>query len=139
MTAPQERTSLFPAHTSSNRRSIIEEARLCYEAAMEQMVLSYPNLSIRDWDDQDATVREAWIEHITPEGVYFGSAFDAENTAAIRGGVAVCGDSPTVATAGLPGAGCGEVIETVDDLYRCTDCDMALHKDCAVTHFGRKS
>lgn len=52
---------------TTSRRSIIEEAKLCYEAHWEQMLLAYPHLQMTPWDDQDAAVREAWIEHITPE------------------------------------------------------------------------
>ena len=52
---------------AQNRRSVIEEAKLCYEAHWEQMLLAYPHLRMTQWDDQDAAVREAWIEHSTPE------------------------------------------------------------------------
>lgn len=34
---------------------------------MEQMLLAYPETRMTPWDDQDAAVREAWIEHTTPE------------------------------------------------------------------------
>lgn len=50
-----------------NRRGLIEHARLAYEAHMDVMVEQYPETRVTPWDDQDAAVREAWIEHITPE------------------------------------------------------------------------
>ena len=50
-----------------NRRDIIRAARGAYEAHMEQMLLAYPALRMTPWDDQDAAVREAWIEAVTPE------------------------------------------------------------------------
>jgi hypothetical protein len=50
-----------------HRRELIEHAKLSYEAHWEQMLLAYPHLSMTAWDDQDAGVREAWIEHVTPE------------------------------------------------------------------------
>lgn len=52
------------------RRSVIEEAQLAYEAHWGQMLLSYPELRMTPWDDQDAAVREAWIEAVTPEAAF---------------------------------------------------------------------
>lgn len=49
------------------RRSLIDDARLAYAAHWEQMLLSYPELLMTPWDEQDAAVREAWIEAVTPE------------------------------------------------------------------------
>ena len=34
---------------------------------MEQMLLAYPETRMTPWDDQDAAVREAWVEVVTPE------------------------------------------------------------------------
>lgn len=53
----------WPPH---HKRELIEHAKLAYAAHMEQMILSYPELRMTPWNDQDAAVREAWIEHITP-------------------------------------------------------------------------
>ena len=50
-----------------NRRELIEHARLSYEAHCEVMAEAYPPFTPKPWDDQDAAVREAWIEQITPE------------------------------------------------------------------------
>ena len=62
MSDPRESTG------ATHRRSIIEEAQLAYAAHWEQMLLAYPHLQMTPWDDQDAAVREAWIEAVTPEG-----------------------------------------------------------------------
>lgn len=62
-----DRDEKVAATTAPHRRSVIDEARLCYAAHCEQMLVSYPDLRIAEWDDQDAAVREAWIEHVTPE------------------------------------------------------------------------
>ncbi len=39
----------------------------------------------------------------------------------------------------LPAArvGCGKPIETCAEVYRCTDCTVPFHRECAVRHFGR--
>jgi hypothetical protein len=65
--APSDRDAHVAATASPHRRSVIDEARLCYAAHCEQMLVSYPDLRMKSWDDQDAAVREAWIEHVTPE------------------------------------------------------------------------
>ena len=31
--------------------------------------------------------------------------------------------------------GCGQPIETWDEVYRCTHCDVPFHKECANKHF----
>lgn len=36
-----------------------------------------------------------------------------------------------------PGMGCGERVTRVSELYRCGTCDLAFHKRCLVTHFGK--
>lgn len=45
---------------------------------------------------------------------------------------AICGDNIA-----LPAnvVGCGEPIYTCAEVYRCTDCNVPFHKDCAVRHF----
>lgn len=40
------------------------EARLCYEAHVEQEKLAYPPYDPKPWAEQDEAVREAWLEHI---------------------------------------------------------------------------
>jgi hypothetical protein len=50
-----------------HKRELIEHAKRAYEAHWEQMLLAYPHLRMTPWDDQDAAVREAWIEHVAPE------------------------------------------------------------------------
>lgn len=32
--------------------------------------------------------------------------------------------------------GCGEQIERIAELYRCTDCGIAFHKPCILSHFN---
>lgn len=32
--------------------------------------------------------------------------------------------------------GCNHPIETVGELYRCTDCGIAMHKSCLLSHFN---
>lgn len=33
--------------------------------------------------------------------------------------------------------GCGETIETSNDLYRCAECHAPFHHACILTHFER--
>jgi len=35
--------------------------------------------------------------------------------------------------------GCGQIIWDVKDLYRCTDCDVPFHKQCAQKHFDKNN
>lgn len=50
------------------KRDLIEHAKRAYEAHALVNAIDYPDAApIRPWDEQDAAVREAWIEHITPE------------------------------------------------------------------------
>lgn len=48
-------------------------------------------------------------------------------------GVIVCGENAV-----LPAriSGCGLPILTITELYRCTDCDIPFHKNCAKKHFN---
>ncbi len=32
--------------------------------------------------------------------------------------------------------GCGQPIYTCAEVYRCTDCGVPFHRDCALRHFG---
>jgi hypothetical protein len=34
------------------------------------------------------------------------------------------------------GCGCGEAFETWRDVFRCTDCGVAMHRRCLIMHFG---
>ena len=47
---------------------LIEHAKAAYIIHGRVMAHDYPHLSPQvPWDDQDAAVREAWIEYVTPE------------------------------------------------------------------------
>jgi hypothetical protein len=45
----------------------------------------------------------------------------------------VCGENPTPVDADL--VGCGNPIESQEDVFRCTDCGVPFHRACAVRHF----
>ncbi|HWV44913.1 MAG TPA: hypothetical protein VN039_02620 [Nitrospira sp.] len=45
----------------------------------------------------------------------------------------ICGQSDTPIDPDL--VGCGQPILRVDEVYRCTDCGVPFHKDCAKKHF----
>lgn len=45
----------------------------------------------------------------------------------------ICGSNPTCIDADL--IGCGKPIWNVNELYRCTDCQVPFHRACAVKHF----
>lgn len=47
---------------------------------------------------------------------------------------ATCGENPL-----LPAAlvGCGKPIHTCAEVYRCTDCGVPFHRECAKRHFGQ--
>ena len=47
-------------------------------------------------------------------------------------GVAICGEN-AVFPARV--SGCAEPIMTHGEVYRCTDCDIPFHKECAKKHF----
>lgn len=48
---------------------------------------------------------------------------------------AVCGENPFIAATE---AGCGLPIKTCAEVYRCTDCDVPFHKECAKKHFAEQ-
>ena len=45
----------------------------------------------------------------------------------------VCGENPLGPAAAV---GCGRTIEREGDVYRCTDCSVPFHRDCALAHFA---
>jgi hypothetical protein len=47
-----------------------------------------------------------------------------------------CGDHPTLGNVANRGVGCGEPFAWDGERYRCTDCDVVLHKRCAMKHFA---
>ena len=52
----------------STKQDVFRDAREAYAAHCEVMKTTYPELADPlPWDDQDAAVREAWIEHVTWE------------------------------------------------------------------------
>lgn len=51
----------------------------------------------------------------------------------IQQGFIECGRNPILPSNRV---GCGNVIVCSNDLYRCTDCDVPFHKECAKAHFG---
>ena len=48
---------------------------------------------------------------------------------------AICGHDPT-GTFPDGRLGCGQPIETCAEVYRCTDCTVPFHRQCADAHFG---
>lgn len=46
-----------------------------------------------------------------------------------------CGHDPT-GTFPDGRLGCGQPIETCAEVYRCTDCTVPFHRECAAAHFG---
>jgi hypothetical protein len=51
---------------------------------------------------------------------------------------AVCGASKVAQSLGFAPEriGCGKRVETCEEVYRCTDCRVPFHRECAVRHFG---
>ena len=45
----------------------------------------------------------------------------------------VCGQNALGVAAAV---GCGQAIERDGDVYRCTDCSVPFHRDCALAHFA---
>lgn len=47
---------------------------------------------------------------------------------------AICGENPI----GLPASrvGCGREILTCAEVFRCADCGIPFHRECAKRHFG---
>ena len=46
---------------------------------------------------------------------------------------AICGQNPVLPAGRV---GCGQPIYTCAEVYRCTDCGVPFHRECAVKHFG---
>ena len=46
---------------------------------------------------------------------------------------AICGQNSVFPASRI---GCGEPIYTCAEVYRCTDCGVPFHRECAIKHFG---
>lgn len=46
----------------------------------------------------------------------------------------ICGENPLLPANRM---GCGQGIGTCAEVYRCTDCTVPFHRDCARRHFGQ--
>jgi len=58
----------------------------------------------------------------------------AEEEAEMRPSGLVCGHRNFLDTVD-DSTGCGEPIETVVEVYRCTECRIPFHHSCAIRHF----
>jgi hypothetical protein len=64
----------------------------------------------------------------------FGRMVENEVERRAAGQGPICGENTGPVDADL--VGCGRPIESLADVYRCTDCGVPFHRICAIRHFA---